>query len=163
MIHKDYFIEGRILINIFEDKVEIGNPGKLLFNQKELGKVSILRNPILADCILRTGLVEKIGSGIKRIKELVPNVNFEISSNWFRVVFERKVNAGVNAGINLSDLQIKLIDLLQKDKYLSAKYISNLLQKDIRTIERNLSKLVYKNIIKRVGSNKDGFWIILLK
>ena len=90
MIHRDYFIEGRILINIFENKVEIMNPGKLLFDEKELGNISVPRNPIIADCMLRAGFVEKIGSGIKRIKELVPNVKFEISSNWFRVVFDRK-------------------------------------------------------------------------
>jgi len=99
MIHKDYFIEGRILINIFANKIEILNPGKLLFDKKELGNISVTRNPIIADCMLRAGFVEKIGSGIKRILELTPNVKFKISSNWFSVIFNRENEVKRKIGI----------------------------------------------------------------
>ncbi|MFA6268409.1 MAG: RNA-binding domain-containing protein, partial [archaeon] len=37
MIHRDYFSLGKIQIDLFHDRVEISNPGKLLFNKKELG------------------------------------------------------------------------------------------------------------------------------
>jgi len=89
MIHKDYFLEGRILIEIFPSKIVIANPGKLLFDKKELGKVSMTRNPILSDCMFRVGLVEKIGSGISRMQTLFPSVKFELSLNWFKITFPR--------------------------------------------------------------------------
>jgi predicted HTH transcriptional regulator len=66
-----------------------------LFDKEELGKVSMTRNPILTDCMLRVNLVEKIESGISRMKELFPSTEFEISSNWFRVIFKRN-KPGVN-------------------------------------------------------------------
>ena len=163
MIHKDYFIEGRILINIFEDKVEIGNPGKLLFNQKELGKVSILRNPIIADCILRTGFVEKIGSGIKRIKELVPTVKFEISSNWFRVVFEREIvfEVGSKVGSKISQNQKKIIDLMSKNPHITKTELIDKLNIGKTAIDNNIAKLKETGLINRVGPDKGGHWVVL--
>jgi len=49
MIHKDYNINSPVQINISPDKVEITNPGRLLFPKEELGERSVLRNPILVD------------------------------------------------------------------------------------------------------------------
>ena len=55
MVHRDYFIHGRVQIDIYPDRLEITNPGKLLFDEKELGEISIARNPIILiwhiDCI----------------------------------------------------------------------------------------------------------------
>ncbi|MBU0615714.1 MAG: putative DNA binding domain-containing protein, partial [Nanoarchaeota archaeon] len=90
MVHRDYFSNGRVQIDVFSDRVEISNPGKLLFDEKDFGNVSIARNPIIADITHRLGYVERIGSGIKRIKGLVKDAEFRFSSDWFRVVFLRK-------------------------------------------------------------------------
>ncbi len=92
MIHKDYFVPSNIQINISPDKVEIVNAGRLLFDKKEFGRTSVQRNHILVDLIYRLGLVEKAGSGIKRIKKLIKEnnskVKFEVES-FFRVIFYR--------------------------------------------------------------------------
>jgi len=47
MVHRDYFIQGRVQIDIYPDRLEITNPGKLLFDEKDLGEISIARNPII--------------------------------------------------------------------------------------------------------------------
>ena len=57
--------------------------------------------------------VEKIGSGIKRIRNLVPDVKFEIGSNWFRVVFKRKVRFPEKFPEKTPD---KIFYLLKKEK-----------------------------------------------
>ena len=166
MIHKDYFIEGRVLIEIFSDRVAIGNPGKLLFNQNELGGISILRNPIIADCILRTELIEKIGSGIGRIKELVPNVKFEISDNWFRVVFKRHGTVNdtvfdtVNDTVNdtLTTIEKQIITEMQKNPQITYDQLESKIGKSRRTIIRIVDKLKDKSIVKREGSDKTGYW-----
>jgi len=41
-------------------------------------------------CLQRTDLIEKIGSGIKRIKKLSPDVRFDIDGDWFFVIFKRQ-------------------------------------------------------------------------
>jgi predicted HTH transcriptional regulator len=53
--------------------------------------ISILKFCGLIVVRFNNSFVEKIGSGISRMKALVPDVKFEISSNWFRVIFKREI------------------------------------------------------------------------
>lgn len=70
-IHRDYFSNGHIQINIFIDSVEISSPGGLVkgLKKEDLGKISLSRNKILFDLLSRTPYVEKAGTGIKRIRD----------------------------------------------------------------------------------------------
>ena len=94
-IHRDYFeIGARVMVEIFDDRVEISNPGELLFEKEKIGKrtVSVARNPILFDIFSRMQLIEKAGTGIKRILALTDarniNVEFDIDS-FFTIIFFR--------------------------------------------------------------------------
>src|SRR3989344_1610604 len=93
LIHRDYF-EDRfgVFVEIFDDRVEITNKGKLLFDRKELGKISVPRNPIIFDMFHRLHLIEKIGSGINRIRRQIKEgglkVKFE-TNDFFRIIFYR--------------------------------------------------------------------------
>ena len=174
MIHRDYFVQGRILVEVYEDRVEILNPGKLLFSLKDFGKVSILRNPILAGCIQRTEFIEKIGSGIKRIKKLFPSVKFNIDTDWFCIIFKRQksiesiMNVGVNApvkdtvnvGVNVGVKILKLIKANNKVTYAQMATEFNL---STKTIERYLKILKEQKKIKRIGSDKAGYWKVIEK
>ncbi|MBI2136386.1 hypothetical protein HYU06_04905 [Candidatus Woesearchaeota archaeon] len=67
MVHRDYNEKGaNIQIDIFDDRVEISNPGGLVsaIKKKEFGKKSISRNPLLFSLFKSVDLVEKVGSGI---------------------------------------------------------------------------------------------------
>jgi ATP-dependent DNA helicase RecG len=97
IIHRDYFeIGARVMVEIFDDRVEISNPGELLFEKEKIGKksVSIARNPILFDIFNRLQMVEKVGTGIKRIFAVLHarnlRVEFDIDS-FFKVTFYRPV------------------------------------------------------------------------
>ena len=94
IVHRDYISNGHVQVDIFIDRIEISNPGSLLFDRKELGNISVSRNPIIQDLMFRANYVEKIGSGINRIKKILSeeeiNYQFKISSNYFRVVVFRK-------------------------------------------------------------------------
>lgn len=159
MVHRNYFSQGHIQIDIFLDRVEISNPGNLLFDKRELGKVSIPRNPIIMDLMHRTNYVEKIGSGINRIKKLIREygleVNFEVDSDWFRIIFYRKLqrgkaDEGLNEGLNV------LLDIIKNNPGIKAKDVSGLLNKPIKTIERHIKELTQKKLIERRGSKKIG-------
>jgi ATP-dependent DNA helicase RecG len=95
IIHRDYFeIGARVMVEIFDDRVEISNPGELLFEKEKIGKktVSVARNPILFDIFNRMQLIEKVGTGLKRILAFAKtsniNVEFDIDS-FFTIVFFR--------------------------------------------------------------------------
>jgi ATP-dependent DNA helicase RecG len=73
-------------VHIFQDRVGIINPGGLVggMTLEKLGSVSLPRNPLLFGMMHRMGLVEKIGSGLKRIADMcreqqTPSLTAEIS------------------------------------------------------------------------------------
>lgn len=79
LIHRDYYINSSIKVFIFHNRVEIISPGKLT-NSLTLDNIksgrSICRNPTLdsicEDILAYTGY----GSGIQRVMEINPNVEF---------------------------------------------------------------------------------------
>jgi ATP-dependent DNA helicase RecG len=85
VIHRDYSLKGKdIKIAIFDDKVEITSPGKLLptvdFNEMEAGQ-SDIRNKVLAPVFKKLGIIEQWGNGLQLISdELKPYP--EIALKW---------------------------------------------------------------------------------
>lgn len=73
LVHRTWDINSRLRVSIFPDRVEVCSPGGLptgLSKEEYLrGRVSVLRNPILAEVFFRLGLIEKFGTGILRIRE----------------------------------------------------------------------------------------------
>jgi len=168
MVHRDYFSEGRILIEIFGNRIEISNPGGLLFNAKEFGKRSLARNPLLTDMVHRIGIVEKIGSGICRVQNTLKNqVAFELNPDWFRVIITRKnplyapVSAAVNAPAIMTSLQQMILTQIQINNRITYDELSDVLSIHRTTIMRNISKLKAIGILQRIGSDKTGHWEII--
>ena len=96
--HRDYRSTANVQVHIYHNRLEIITPGGLPAGMKpdELGYKSIPRNPLLFGIFYRMNLVEQIGSGIMRIRDLcqdygIPEPQFEISENWVTVQFPRTV------------------------------------------------------------------------
>ena len=75
--HRDYSLEGRgIEVKIFDDRLEILSPGKLLSSitikdLEELKGVHQSRNAYIARVLRESGYVRELGEGIRRIFELM--------------------------------------------------------------------------------------------
>ena len=64
--HRDYFEKGaNIMVEMFDDRIEITNPGGLVKGLKpeDFGKKSVLRNPNIANLLHRIEYIEKMGTG----------------------------------------------------------------------------------------------------
>lgn len=70
---------------------------------------------------------------------------------------EFKSNVGVNVGVN----EQKAVDLITRNKNITAKLIAEELNISHRQAERIISELKKKNIIQRVGSDKAGYWEVI--
>ena len=72
VMHRDYFEAGaNVFVEIYDDRIEISNPGGLPkgLSKEELGTRSVRRNPLIADLLHRIALIEKAGTGIRRMRE----------------------------------------------------------------------------------------------
>jgi ATP-dependent DNA helicase RecG len=96
MGHRDYRKPGDLQVHIFQDRVEIVNPGGLVggLTMETLGTRSIPRNPLLFGLMHRMNLVEKVGSGLLRIRQMCeaypcPAPHIEADNDWYRIIFSR--------------------------------------------------------------------------
>ena len=96
LAHRDYRSSTNVQVYVFKDRVEIVSPGGLPagMTEADLGVKSVPRNPLLFGILHRMEAVEKIGSGIRRIRELcrdhgVAAPEIEVSDHWVTTTFRR--------------------------------------------------------------------------
>lgn len=95
LIHQDFSIRGSgPMIEIFEDRIEISNPGKLLPSKKVdrlIRTTPESRNEILAQAFRRYNICEERGSGFEKAVIAIelyglPPLKFEETENSFKVI-----------------------------------------------------------------------------
>ena len=96
--HRDYRSTANVQIYIFKDRIEIVSPGGLPEGMEEadLGTKSVPRNPLLFSMLYRMDVVEQIGSGIRRIRQLCREHEaaepvIDVSDHWVTTTFKRPV------------------------------------------------------------------------
>ena len=98
LAHRDYRSTANVQVYLFMDRLEIVSPGGLPagMTEADLGIKSIPRNPLLFGILHRMEAVERIGSGIRRIRDLcrehgVAEPVIEVSESWVATTFTRPV------------------------------------------------------------------------
>ena len=79
MIHRDYRLTGRVSVRIFNDRLEVWNPGGMpvqlsLEHIAQHGGVSFPRNPVLAAAARSLGFIDQIGRGLPTIRRAMADV-----------------------------------------------------------------------------------------
>ena len=62
--------------------------------------------------------------------------------------------------IKLTERQQVILKLIKKSPSITAKQMSETLSVSQRTIERDLSALQKKGVLKREGKDNDGVWVL---
>lgn len=98
--HRDYYEQGAFTsVEVFDDRIEITNPGGLLpFVAKHFGRKSLSRNPFIFSLFMRMNLVEHVGSGIGRMHELMldaglPAPEYETEGMFNIILYRKKTKA----------------------------------------------------------------------
>ncbi|MCK4745116.1 winged helix-turn-helix transcriptional regulator, partial [Candidatus Parcubacteria bacterium] len=68
---------------------------------------------------------------------------------------------GERVGERVTENQKKIIQFIIKNRHISATELSVLVGISSRKIEENIAKLKQKNLLKRIGSAKGGYWKIV--
>jgi len=70
LIHRDYYIEGSVLVSMFDDRLEFVSLGGVMpgvTHDLMIAGVSVTRNEKLAQILYRLNMIEAFGTGIPRI------------------------------------------------------------------------------------------------
>ena len=127
IVHRLWDINSQIRILMFGDRIEIVSPGGLprgLSKDEYIeGRVSILRNPILANVFNRLNYVEAFGTGVRRIRDAYSESSakpmFDASDNSVKVTLPV-----MEYGLNLSTDESEVYKTLSRAK---AKPISEIM------------------------------------
>lgn len=94
--HRDYRSTANAHIYVFKDRVEIVSPGGLPegMTEADLGLKSMPRNPLLFGMLCWMDVVENIGFGIRRTREIcrehgVAEPVIKVSEHWVTLTFSR--------------------------------------------------------------------------
>ena len=125
--HQDYSISGRINVVEFEDRLVIANHGSFLPGDVESvirrdAPMSIYRNGFLAQAMVNLGMIDTIGSGIKRIfltqkKRSFPMPDYDLSNAIeVKVVVRNSVLDEKYTKMLLARTELGLWDVIALDK-----------------------------------------------
>jgi len=174
IVHRDYALSGKdIKIAVFDDKIEITSPGKLMpsvdFSLMEAGQ-SEIRNKLIAATFKKLGIIEEWGNGLKIIFDDLKNYP-EIELSWsepgiaFRVTFSKKGYVPESLGktmVKMSEkMSEKILWLMRDNPEISAKELAYIVNRSSRTIERAIAKFKEEGRIKRIGPDKGGHWEVM--
>lgn len=170
LAHRDYYDKGaRITIEVFNDRVEVSNPGGLISGipKNEFGKRSLSRNPLIFGLFERIRMVEQIGSGISRMRNLMQDADLTLpefnTDGIFSVTFRRPFNFDkwVDKWVdNLTDNRVNIIKAIHENNKVSKKELQEKVGISATAIDNNLDVLKNLGLVERVGSAKGGHWEI---
>lgn len=170
LAHRNYYDKGGVItVELFNDRLEIGNPGGLVsaIPEKMFGRKSHSRNPLIFGLFARMRLVEKIGSGVPRMRALMKDANLPLptfeTEGSFTVTFYRPINftRWVNRWVEkLSENRIKLLNVIYEKPQISKKEMEQKLSISSSAIDKNIEFLKKEGLISREGGAKGGQWKI---
>ena len=173
--HRDYYDKGAVTnIEVFEDRIEITNPGGLVsaIPESEFGKRSHSRNPLIFGLFARMHLVEQVGSGVGRIEDMMKDAGLPapvfLKEGIFTVILQRSISSSVKgsekaSGKTSEKTSEKILELINQNGQITIEELSERIGKTSRAIEMQIKKLKEKKLVERIGSDKGGYWKIVKK
>lgn len=157
---------------IQKSSISIYNPGSIYKNldPKQFASSVVgskIRNILISSVLYKCGYIDAFGTGFDRTFTLCDQnkikyryINDEFG---FKFIFERNINflnkikkeKNIEKANTIDD---KIIECIRDNKYITIPEISLKVNKSEPTIYRHIEKLASNNLIKRVGSRKNGYW-----
>ncbi|MCK5842394.1 MAG: winged helix-turn-helix transcriptional regulator [Candidatus Sabulitectum sp.] len=158
VVHADYSMTGSpARISIFDDRIEIENPGLLQFGvtiEDLLNGVSVLRNRVIGRVFKELGLIEQWGSGIQRMiadcseMGLRPPDFTETGRNFRVTIFTNPIGSSL---FDRADSHILRLLRANPDG-LSTSELATILDVTGRTVRNRMKSLVEKGFVLPVGT-----------
>ena len=161
IIHRDYKItETYTQVNVFEDRIEIFNPGCLPpgVTIENIKDAQVSRNEIIAARLKEFDYLEEYGRGIDIVFNemqkwnLLPPI-FKNTSNSFKVILMGEKLSKLN------ERQIKIWEYLVENKTITAKECENLISETPRiTLNHDLKQMRQLGLIYQRGQSINTYY-----
>lgn len=190
LCHRDYYEQGAtIMVELFDDRLSITNPGGLLPEvAKDFGHKSVSRNPTIVTLFTRMQLVEKVGSGIPRMRKAMREAGLEepeVEGNgMYTIIFKKSTTpkaddttpqadvttpkadvttpkADVTTPKADSDVEERMMELIENNLNITKSDLAMALNITVDGVKYHLRKM--KHRVVYVGSSKAGHWEITSK
>lgn len=151
--HRDYFEKGaNVMVEIFDNRVEISNPGGLPkgMSEADFGTRTLARNPLIASLLNRAGYIEKLGTGVPRIRKtmaeaVLPEPDFRFD-HFFTVILQRynpilELRKELDVSESKAQRIAFILEKLYKTKKLEPEKIAAELGATARTIRNDILTL----------------------
>jgi ATP-dependent DNA helicase RecG len=172
--HRDYTVRGEsIRIFIFSDRIQIYSPGNLPghVTVENIVDERFSRNPIIVQVLADTGFIERLGYGIDRMLRLLqdaghPDPHFEETTAGFQVtVYARALSSATHhpnwAHLDLNPRQeMALRYVIEHQRITNREYQKLCPDVSAETIRRDLSDLVHKDVLLRIGRKRATYYIL---
>ncbi len=170
--HRDYFSKDSIQIYIFDNRIEITNPGSLpqALPRELFGSISVQRNPITYRFLRDLGYVEGLGTGIPRMKNYMRKAglkdpDFNFTESFFRIILynrKGKKEPIKNEG-DLSERQKKALDYLNRNKTIKSNTYEEINKVSHATAVNELNEMIEFDFIKKVGAYRGAYYTLKKK
>ena len=177
VIHRDYKNASPSCLFIFDDRIEMWNPGEM---PKGLSLAKLqsgdyepsARNPLLTRVFKELGLIENLGSGLQKVCRILTDAGLplpfmEALSSGTRIVVRsenpekypvKHSEDSVKSSVKSS---VKILSLLAGMPSISAAEVSCKIGLTLRAVEKIIAKLKATGKIKRIGPDKGGHWEVV--
>ena len=165
LVHRDWSISAPIKVELHDQYIDISSPGGLpkgISSEEYIrGQISILRNEKIGSLFNRLGLIEKFGTGIRRIKYLYQGrarqPQFQTYPNSIMVrlpiLIDKVEGISKNASI--------ILQKIPQNKELSRMEIEKITGFDKYKTLRELEELMSEGLVKKVGRGRGTKYIKL--
>ncbi len=197
IIHRDYMQVGsEVHVDMFDNRLEVYSPGGMMDGSliQKLNPMTVpskRRNPLLADFFNRLGLMERRGSGMKKILDTYRRYEhvaayhapeFTSTASEFHVIlYNLNYEAGTvgedassgRKGVkdivkekppfekDFAKAERQIYRLISRNPQMSAAQMAEKMQLSLRQVQKYLKRLQELKKIVRVGGRKLGEWKII--
>lgn len=156
--HRDYLSRDACQVNIHPDRIEFLNPGKLPYGLtlRSLGSHAIHRNPLIYDLMRDLELMEGVGTGVAKMRELarrdgLPPIEFTELDTFFMLTMRNKT---AFTSATRSERLNAIASLAAEKGDISSADVAAMMGISITQASLDLKELVNAGNIERTGKTR---------
>ena len=176
VVHRDHSEQHtKVIIKMFDDRIEVYNPGGLPkdITPKNITEKQFSRNPTITGALSKVKYIEEVGEGWDKIieehkghplKPKLPKISSDVYTTNVTLFSTKEKFAKPEVErfrIKLNERQKKALEFVDREgKITNREYRKLFIGITDRTVLNDLTDMVRKRLLKRVGKRKGAYYII---